>query len=156
MAVGASIGAGLTAAAMAAAGAYFLYGSKQAANNRKKVKGWVEEAKKEVMKGLEKAKSMSKEEYEEMVEKVSDAQTALAKISKTELAEFKKEMKGGWKVIAKKAAAAAVSAGVAEAPKKKAAPAKAPAKAVVKKAPAKAAAPKKAAPAAKKAPAKKK
>ena len=62
MAVGASIGAGLTAAAMAAAGAYFLYGSKQAANNRKKVKGWVEEAKKEVMKGLQKAKSMTKEE----------------------------------------------------------------------------------------------
>ncbi|KKW48138.1 MAG: hypothetical protein UY99_C0011G0001, partial [Parcubacteria group bacterium GW2011_GWA1_59_11] len=34
------IGAGLAAAAVAAAGAYFLYG-KRGAQNRKKVRGWM-------------------------------------------------------------------------------------------------------------------
>ena len=39
------IGFGLTAAAVTAAGAFFLYGSKEAAKNRKKVKGWMLKAK---------------------------------------------------------------------------------------------------------------
>jgi flagellar basal body-associated protein FliL len=46
------IGLGLTAAAVTAAGAYFLYGSKQAPQNRKKVKGWVLKAKGEVLEAL--------------------------------------------------------------------------------------------------------
>jgi len=100
------VGASLTAAAVAAAGAYFLYGSKNAAKNRKKVAGWVEDAKKEVMKGLEKAKTMSEEEYKELVEKVSHAHGELSKISKADLVKFQKEMKDGWKVIAKNAAGA--------------------------------------------------
>jgi hypothetical protein len=105
-----SVGASLTAAAVAAAGAYFLYGSKHAAKNRKKVAGWVEDAKKEVMKGLEKAKTMSEEEYKELVETVSKAHGELAKISKADLVKFQKEMKDGWKVIAKNAAGAVTAA----------------------------------------------
>ena len=42
-------GVGLTAAAVAAAGAYFLYGSKDADKNRKTVKSWGLKAKAEVL-----------------------------------------------------------------------------------------------------------
>jgi len=143
----AGIGATLTAAAVAAAGAYFLYGSKNAKKNRKKVAGWVEDAKKEVVKGLEKAKTMSEAEYKELVEKVSAAHAGLAKISKADLAAFKKDMQQGWKVIAKNAASAAtavkdaVPVKVAKTAKKSVAKpvAKAPVK-VAKSAPKKAAA----------------
>ena len=100
------VGASLTAAAVAAAGAYFLYGSKDATKNRKKVVGWVDSAKKEVMKGLEKAKTMSEEEYKDLIEQVSQAHGELSKISKADLVKFQKEMKAGWKVIAKNAAGA--------------------------------------------------
>ncbi len=127
------VGASLTAAAVAAAGAYFLYGSKNAAKNRKKMAGWVEDAKKEVMKGLEKAKTMSEEEYKDLVEKVSRAHGELSKISKADLVKFQKEMKDGWKVIAKNAAGAVAAAKKAmpgaapkKTPTKAAKPAKAP------------------------------
>ena len=49
------LGIGLTAAAVAAAGAYFLYGSKDANKNRKTVKSWMLKAKAEVLEQLEKA-----------------------------------------------------------------------------------------------------
>ena len=51
------IGVGLTAAAVAAAGAYFLYGSKNAAQNRTKVKSWMLKAKAEVLEKLEQAET---------------------------------------------------------------------------------------------------
>ena len=57
------IGVGLTAAAVAAAGAYFLHGSKNAAKNKKTVKSWMLKAKAEVLEKLEDAKEMSQEEY---------------------------------------------------------------------------------------------
>lgn len=157
------IGAGITAAAVAAAGAYFLYGSKNAKNNRKKVAGWAEDAKKEVLKGLEKAKNMTEAEYKELIDKAAKAQAEIKKISKTDLADFQKEMKAGWKVIAKNvvsgvvAAKNAMPAKAQPVAKAKAAAKKATAKVVAKAAPAKKVAAKvaKPAPAAKKAPAKK-
>ncbi len=137
------VGAGLTAAAVAAAGAYFLYGSKNAKQNRKTVAGWVEDAKKEVVKGLEKAKTMSEQEYKDLIDKVGKAHAEIKKISKTDLAKFQKEMKDGWKVIAKNAvgAVAAAKRAMPEAPKAKAkakAAVKTAVKAVARKAPAKA------------------
>lgn len=114
------IGVGLTAAAVAAAGAYFLYGSKNAAKNRKAVKSWTLKAKAEVLEKIEQAKEMSQEEYEQLIDTVSTTYAGMKDASKTDLATFKKEMKEHWMSIAKTAA-----------PKKKA----------VKKAVAKAAAP---------------
>ncbi|MBY0310297.1 hemolysin XhlA family protein [Patescibacteria group bacterium] len=104
------IGAGITAAAVAAAGAYFLYGSKDAQKNRKKVAGWAEDAKKEVLKGIEKAKNMTEEDYKELIEKAARAQAEIKKISKADLANFQKEMKAGWKVIAKNVVSGAAAA----------------------------------------------
>jgi hypothetical protein len=107
-----SIGASLTAAAVAAAGAYFLYGSKNASKNRKKVASWVEDAKAEVMKGLKKAKSMSEAEYHELVEKVAKAHSEIAKLSKSDISQFKKDMAAGWKVIAQNASGLVTSKAV--------------------------------------------
>ncbi len=98
------IGVGLTAAAVAAAGAYFLYGSKNAAKNRKAVKSWTLKAKAEVLEKIEEAKDMSQEEYEQLIDTVSTAYQGVKSASKADLVTFKKEMKEHWKQIAKTAA----------------------------------------------------
>jgi hypothetical protein len=97
------IGIGLTAAAVAAAGAYFLAGSKKAAQNRKAVKSWVLKAKAEVLEGLEKAQEMSQSEYEALIEQVGAAYAQVQSASKADLSGFKKEMKDHWQKIAKAA-----------------------------------------------------
>jgi len=98
------LGVGLTATAGAAAGAYFLYGSKNAAKNRKTVKSWVLKAKAEVLEKLEQAKEMSQEEYEQIIEAVTATYGQLKEVSKVDVSGFKKEMKDHWKAIAKSSA----------------------------------------------------
>jgi len=117
------IGIGLTAAAVAAAGTYFLYGSKNAVKNRKAVKSWMLKAKAEVLERLEDAKEMSKEEYEELINNVATKFSELKTASKVDIKGFKDEMKEHWKVIEKSAK-----------PKKKVCKTASPAKKVVKKA----------------------
>ena len=91
------IAVGITAAAVAAAGTYFLYGSKDASKNRQKVKSWALKAKAEVLDTLEQAKHMTKEEYEQLIEQVATAyQSAKNNASKADIAAFKKEMKDYW------------------------------------------------------------
>lgn len=116
------IGVGLTAAAVAAAGAYFLYGSSDAAKNRKKIKGWALQAKGEILEALEKAEAMTEREYAALVEAISGAYTIAHGATKGEIADFKKEMKAHWKkieksAIAKKAKKVATSAAVGVAKK---------------------------------------
>ncbi len=98
------LGVGLTAAAVAAAGAYFLYGSKNAAKNRKAVKSWTLKAKAEVLEKLEEAQNMSQEEYLALIDGVAAAYQGVKSASKTDLATFKKEMKEHWTGIAKSVA----------------------------------------------------
>lgn len=95
------IGVALTTAAVAAAGAYFLYGSPNAAKNRRTVKSWALKAKGEVLEVLEKAGNLTAEEYQDAVEKVLAGYSKLNTISKTELADFRKEMMEHWGKIAK-------------------------------------------------------
>lgn len=134
-----SLGVGLTTAAVAAAGAYFLYGSKNAAKNRKTVKSWMLKAKAEVLEKLEDAKEMSQEEYEALIGTVAGTYSELKNASRVDIKAFKDEMTDHWKAIEKhgkkrKQAVKKVAKKVA----KKAAPKKA-AKKVVKKAATKAA-----------------
>lgn len=98
-----SVGVGLTAAAVAAAGTYFLYGSKNAAKNRKTVKSWMLKAKADVLEKLEDAKEMSREEYEELIASVAGAYAGLKTASKVDIKEFKNEMLDHWKEIEKTA-----------------------------------------------------
>ncbi len=98
------IGVGLTAAAVAAAGAFFLLGSKNAAKNRKAIKSWTLKAKAEVLEKLEQAKEMSADEYTALIDGVAGAYQGVQNASKGDLAAFKKEMKEHWVKIAKAAA----------------------------------------------------
>ena len=93
------IGVGLTATALAAVGGYFLYGSKDAAKNRKQAKSWMLKARAEVLEGLENAKHMTKEEYEALVGNVVKGYKSAKKGSAKELVEFAKDMHGRWKQI---------------------------------------------------------
>jgi gas vesicle protein len=97
------IGVGLTAAAAAAVGGYFLYGSKDAEKNRAKVKSWMLKAKADVLESLENVKHMSREEYEELVDTVANAYADVQNATKKDLREFKQEMKAHWNAIEKNA-----------------------------------------------------
>jgi len=96
-----NVGIGLGAAAVAAAGAYFFYGSPNAKKNRTKLKSWMMMAKAEVLEALEEAKSMTQEEYEDLVEDVAEAYAALQTATKKDIVDFKKEMKDHWNKIEK-------------------------------------------------------
>jgi len=95
------VGVGLTAAAVAAAGAYFLYGSEKAASNRKTVKSWALKAKAEVLEKLEDAKEMSADEYEQLIAAVAGTYAGVKGATKKDLKEFATEMQDHWKVIEK-------------------------------------------------------
>ncbi len=104
------IGVGLTAAAVAAAGAYFLYGSKDAEKNRKAVKSWALKAKADVLEKLEDAKKMTRDEYEEVVQTALAAYSTAKGATKKDLNAFKEEMMEHWdsleKTVSKKAKSA--------------------------------------------------
>ena len=95
------IGVGLTTAAVAAAGAYFLYGSPNASKNRKKVKGWMLKAKGEVLEALEKADQMTEKEFDALIKSVSGVYAKVQSVSKSDINDFQKEMKSHWKKLAK-------------------------------------------------------
>ncbi len=130
-----SIGVGLTAAAVTAAGAYFLYGSKDAAKNRKKVKSWSLKAKAEVLEALENAKEITQEEFSTLVNGVTDTYTKVQKLSKAEAKDFKNEMMANWQDLMKGGVvkAAAVQKVVAKVTAKKASAKKAVVKSSAKK-----------------------
>jgi len=93
--------AGIAAAAAAAvAGAYFLYG-KNAAKNRKVVKGWSLKAKGEILDQMEKGKEMTEEAYNKVIDKVSQKYQAVKNIDRSELDQMAKELKGHWGSIKK-------------------------------------------------------
>jgi len=90
------IGVGLTTAAVAAAGAYFLYGSKDAPENRKKIKSGILRAKAEVLESLENAKEITEDEFRDLVNSVVDTYSTVQSLSKKDLKEFKTDMFENW------------------------------------------------------------
>lgn len=131
------IGVGLTAAAVAAAGAYFLGVSPDAKKNRVKVKSWMLKAKAEVLETLEDVEEMTQDEYEKLVETVSSSYSRLKNASKADIATFKREMKDHWPDIEQVGKTVkSVAQSVTKKPAKKAVkkkPAKKTAKKTVKK-----------------------
>lgn len=89
---------GLTAAAV---GTYYLYGHKNAAKNRSKIKGWMLKAKGEVLEHLEEMGDISEPLYMSAVDSVLQKYNALKTIDPTELASFAHEMKDHWLGIKK-------------------------------------------------------
>lgn len=122
------IGVGLTAAAVAAAGAYFLYGSKDAEKNREAVKSWALKAKADVLEKLEDAKKMTREEYEDVVKAAAAAYSGARSVTKKDVAAFTAEMMEHWEALEQSVSKVKTAA------KKNAAKAQKSAKKTVKKA----------------------
>ena len=97
------VGLGIAgAAALAAAGAYFLYG-KDGAKNRKIVKGWALKAKGEVLEKMEELGSISKEAYERIVDRVGEKYSHVRSVNKKDLGKLVRELKSQWNSIVKEA-----------------------------------------------------
>ncbi len=88
--------AGLTAAAV---GAYYLYGSKDAAKNRAKVRGWMLKAKGEVIEELEKAEDVTESGYMSAVNAIVAKYRQIKSIDPHELTTFMQEMRDHWNGI---------------------------------------------------------
>ena len=139
------IGAGIAAAAGAAAAAgYYFYGSKDAAQNRKRTAKWATELKDKVVKETKKqAKMVEKLDKKAMtviVDRASKAYEGVRNVKREDLVAAANELKQNWKeiqaeltVVAKKAGNAAKSATKTATKSAAKAVKKAPAKKVAKK-----------------------
>jgi gas vesicle protein len=87
------------AAIAAAAGAYFLYGTKQGKKVQKKVKSWALKAKAEVLEKLEKAKDVSEDSYNNIVSTVMSKYEKLKAEHGPEVEAVKKELMNYWKSL---------------------------------------------------------
>lgn len=83
------------------AGVYFLYGSKNAHKNRKKVKSWSLKARGEILEQIENLTEMTQETYHKIIQEVSDKYKVLKNISQEEISEFVEELKCHWENISK-------------------------------------------------------
>lgn len=92
------IEAGLAVAAVAALGAYFLYG-KNGGSNRAKVSGWMLKMKGEVLEKAEEFKEINKEEYQKIVDEVTAHYSKLGKVSEEELKHLAQELKDAWENV---------------------------------------------------------
>ncbi len=102
---GAGVKLGIAAAAVAGiASAYFLYGTKEAAKNRKKAKGWMLKAKGEVLEQVEKLKEVDKDKFMKVVDTVTAKYEKAASVGEVEAKKLGAELKKHWKEIEKELA----------------------------------------------------
>lgn len=94
------IGAGIGMAALAAAGAYFLYG-KKGSKNREKIEGWALQLKGEVLEKMEELKDINQETYNELVEETVARYGRVKRISASELKTITADLKNAWAHIGK-------------------------------------------------------
>jgi len=101
--VAVGVGAGLALAAAAAVGTY-LFTGKRGAKNRKAVKAWTLTAKKDIVAGVQKLKSVNKVSYHKVVDEVMKRYKQLKHIDQKEIAKIVSEAKGHWAIIQKQLA----------------------------------------------------
>lgn len=94
----AGIAGAIAGVAAAAAGLVYFYGPK-GDKRRKKLKGWMLKVKGEVLTRLEEAEELSKEKYDEIVDKAIDSYRDAKDASEKELDELKERLKGEWEHI---------------------------------------------------------
>lgn len=95
------IGAGLPLAAgliAGIAGTYFLYG-KNAAANKKKIKGWIIKAKGEAVEKIEKMKEMDEAAYHALIDSVVQKYGKVKGVEPAEVEELVRDLKKHWKNI---------------------------------------------------------
>ncbi len=94
-------GVAIGVVAALAAGAYFLYGTKDGEKNRKKVQGWMLKMKGEVLEKLEKIKDVNEDAYKTVVDEVSDKYKKMKKVDSAELLILATDLKKHWTKIKK-------------------------------------------------------
>ena len=93
-------GIGLAAASVAAvAGGYLLYGVKDAAKNRKKVRGWALKAKGEILEKIENMQEVTEDKYQNVVDAVNKKYSSLKNVDPMELTALISDAKKHWKTI---------------------------------------------------------
>ncbi len=98
---GMAVGAGVAAVVATVAGAYFLYGSKDAKKHRKMVRSWSLKAKGEILEQLENLSEVNEEVYHKIVKEVTDKYQSLKNVDKADVMAFVDELKKHWKGIEK-------------------------------------------------------
>jgi hypothetical protein len=92
-----AVGAGLAAAAaVAAAGAYWFYGAKDASKHRRQAKSWMLKARAEVMDALEKVGTVDKETYLAIVEGILSKYSNMKGVTAAELGEVARDLRSAW------------------------------------------------------------
>ena len=89
------IGAGIGMAALAAAGAYFLYGNK-GAKNRERIEGWALQLKGEVLEKMENLKTINQQAYDGLVDQTVQRYGRVKRVSASELKHLSAELKSAW------------------------------------------------------------
>ena len=92
---------GLGALAALSAGAYFLYGTKEGAKKRVKIKGWMLKAKGEVLEKMETLKDVNEEAYNKVVSTVMSKYQGLKNVDQGEVVSLVEDFKKHWKNIKK-------------------------------------------------------
>lgn len=95
------VGVGLGVAALTAIGLYFLRGER-GAKTKTQVRGWALKMKGEVLEKIESMKSIKRDTYLDMVDKVASRYAGKASISAAELQHLTVELKNAWVQIDKK------------------------------------------------------
>lgn len=93
-----AVGVGLGLLAAAAVAGYLLSG-KRGEKNRKKIKAWAENAKKEIAAQLKKLKQVNKAAYNRVVDEVSRKYKAVKSVDPKELEAMVRDVKRHWQNI---------------------------------------------------------
>jgi hypothetical protein len=94
-----AVGVGIGMLAALSAGAYYLYGTKDGAKSRVKIRGWMLKAKGEMLESLEKLKDVNEATYNELVEKVMKKYKGLKNLDQEEVTALVLDLKKHWKNI---------------------------------------------------------
>jgi len=97
--VGAKVAVGAGMLAALAAGAYFLYGTKEGATKRVKIRGWVLRAKGEILEKMENLKDLNEDTYNNLVHSVLKKYEGLKNIDKSEVDALVTDLKKHWRNI---------------------------------------------------------
>ena len=92
---GTVVRAGIGMAALAAAGAYFLYG-KKGAKNRETIAGWALQLKGEVLEKMEKLKDLDQKAYNKLVDETAARYGRVKRVSASELKNITADLKNAW------------------------------------------------------------
>ncbi|MBP7796173.1 MAG: hypothetical protein KA059_05300 [Elusimicrobiales bacterium] len=94
------IAGGVALSAVAAAAIYFLAGEKNK-KNREKIAQWGLEMKTELLKKMKDMKDVTKEEYDNLVDELTERYERVKKVSSKDLKVISKDLKGAWQHIQK-------------------------------------------------------